>query len=169
LEVHMGQWRDAGQMFRGVSYGRFSSEDVRTAMTKKVEKVMAKVKERKERVRLLMLEHHISNEMVTGMVIQFMKDQQEGRQRANYSLTLGQPDPGAPRAEEHPFVPAGVVSNLVTEKQLIESEAAEVRRMTLILRNLRDEEAYYAPDTGARLVRKCVHTLNDDEIEYLGF
>ena len=45
----------------------------------------------------------------------------------------------------------------------------QLRKMELVLRNLRDTELYQTRDTGETRERRCVHFLTDDELEYLGF
>lgn len=67
------------------------------------------------------------------------------------------------------IVPAGVIANLVTEKELISSEMAEVKRLDLILRNLKDTEPFVDATTGELRQRAIVHMLDDADIEYLGF
>lgn len=163
----MGQFRDVDQMFHGVNYNRFTSAEVRTAMQGKVDAVSAKIRERAGRLAKIMAENDISDAMATDMVLQYMRDRERGQERVMYSNTA-RPRNVPNAAPREINVPAGIVSNLVTEKGLIETETAEVNRMILILRNLKDEEYYFEPRTGARLTRPCIHTLTDTEIEYLG-
>lgn len=163
----MGQFREVETMFRGITYNKFTSCELRAAMMKKTGDVLMKVKEREGRITKLMSENSITSEMATDMVLQYMRDQQEGRQRVMYSNSVRRDTPDTTPKEVN--IPAGVISNLVTEKNLIENETMEVKRMTLILRNLKDEEYYFEPRTGERHSRECIHTLTDTEIEYLGF
>jgi len=163
----MGQFRDVERMFSGVTYNKFTSGQLRTAMAKKIEAVLTKVKEREGRINKLMAENNITSEMATDMVLQYMKDQQEGRQRMMYSNSVRSQTPDAPPKEIN--IPAGVIANLITEKSLIEIEQEEVKRMVIILRNLKDEEYYFEPRTGERHSRECIHTLSDNDMEYLGF
>jgi len=119
-------------MFRGVTYNRFTTAVVREKMEAKIAALRAKVEERRGRVSKLMEEHKITPEMLSDMVIQYMKDQ------------------------------------IVTEKNLIESESEEAKRMVLIVRNLRDTLPAVDEKTGAPIERAVIHTLTDDEIDYLG-
>ena len=75
---------------------------------------------------------------------------------------------GAGHPQPEVQVPAGVVANIVTEKNLIESEREEAKRLELILRNLRTEMPAVDEKTGAFVYKAVVHTLSDEEIEYLG-
>ena len=154
-------------MFHGVSYNKFSTVDLRMAMTRKVEAVTAKMKEREGRVVKIMAENDISSEMATDMVLQYMRDREQGKERMSYSNSVRSRN--IPDAPKEINIPAGVISSLITEKNLLETEGAEAKRMTLILRNLKAEEYYFEPRTGERHSRECIHTLTDAEIEYLGF
>ncbi len=166
----MGQFRHAESMFRGVSYNKFTSVVIKSAMEKKILALKGKIEERRGRVSRLMSEHRITSEMLADMIIQYMKDQQEGRSRMSYSNSARSQAEGsqAPQADVVD-VPAGAIANLITEKNLIESEGAEVKRLELIVRNLKELEPAVHADTGALYHRAVVHTLSDEEIEYLGF
>lgn len=161
----MGQIRHAEMMFRGVSYNKFTSIQVREAMLAKVAALQAKIEERRARVTALMETHRIDNAALSDILVQYMKDQQSGHARMSYSnrVSTGGPDPLP--AEMN--IPAGVIANLVTEKELIESEKTQVARLTLITLHLHDTEPAVATD-GSIYRRWLVHTLTDDEIEYLG-
>lgn len=68
-----------------------------------------------------------------------------------------------------PSVPAGVIANLIQERTMIDTELQQLRKLELVLRNLRDEEPYTHPRTGEVCMRQAIHELDDDELEYLGF
>ena len=163
----MGQFHDASGMFRGVSYNKFTSAALRAAMERKVQNVKAKIEERKVRIAKIREENSITDAMLSDMVIQYMQDQQRGQQRVSYSNSA-QPNPQKKQEDGTVVVPAGVIANIITEKGLIESESSEVKKMTLILRNLRDTLPHVG-DNGLLVERPAVHTLTDEEIEYLGF
>jgi hypothetical protein len=166
----MGQFHALAAMFRGVTYNKFTTAVVREKMEAKIKALSAKVAERRERVIKLMQEHGITSEMLSDMVIQYMKDQEKGTSRMSYSVTA------APRPTHSAgalgyadvMVPAGAVANIVTEKNLIESEGEEAKRLVLIVRNLRDTLPAVNEETGTLIQRAVVHMLTDEEIEYLG-
>lgn len=164
----MGAFHDAGRMFQGVSYNKVSSAAVKTAMEAKIKAVAAKIAERHNRVRDIMQAHEITDAVLGDIIIQYMKDQQRGTSAQTYSISNRAPTASGTPSEEK-FVPAGVVANLVTEKELIESEKAEVDRMNLILRNLKLTEDAYNPTTGEVITRPAIHKLTDEELLYLGF
>ena len=138
-------------------------------MTLKVNALQNKVKERRGRVAKILEEHHITSEMLSDMIIQYMKDQQHGNSRMIYSISnAASPANVGKTSSPDVLIPAGVVSNIVTEKNLIDSETAEAQRITLIVRNLRDTLPAVDEKTGALVERSVVHTLSDEEIEYLG-
>lgn len=163
----MGQWREVEAMFHNVSYNQFTSPQLREAMTKKVAAVRVKIEERQGRIRKIQADNDITSEMATDLVLQYMQDQQRGQQRMMYSNSVRSQNTN--EAPKEINVPAGVISNLVTEKSLIEQEMAEVKRMDLIIRNLKDEMYYNHPETGVVGKRQAIHTLSDSDMEYLGF
>lgn len=167
----MGQMHAVASMFRGVTYNRFTTAVVREKMEAKITALRAKVEERRGRVTKLMEEHSITSEMLSDMVIQYMKDQDRGTSRMSYnmaSVASGSAVGPDLRSKTEVVVPAGAVSNIVTEKNLIESETEEAKRMVLIVRNLRDTLPAVDEKTGLLIERAVVQTLTDEEIEYLG-
>lgn len=163
----MGMAHNVAVMFRGVTYNKFATAVIREKMEAKIRALASKVEERRGRVAKLMAEHGITSEMLSDMVIQYMKDQERGQSRMNYSNAGSASGPDL-RPKTEVVVPAGAVSNIVTEKNLIESETEEAKRMVLIVRNLRDTLPAVDDKTGALVERAVVQTLTDDEIEYLG-
>jgi len=163
----MGMAHNVQAMFRGVSYNKFTTAVVREKMEAKILALRAKVEERRDRVAKLMGAHSITSEMLSDMVIQYLKDQDRGQSRISYS-TNGPATGLDLRPKTEVVVPAGAVANIVTEKNLIESESEEARRMVLIVRNLRDTLPAVDEKTGAQVERAVTHSLTDDEIEYLG-
>ena len=181
----MGAIHHVSGMFHGVSYNKFTTQTVREKMTAKIAFLIAKVEERRGRVSKIMLEHKITPEALSDVVIQYMKDQKTGSiARNSYVGNTHSPEvrfspvPGTPDAlhvmetgkleVREVLVPAGVVANIVREKELMESETEETHRMGLIVRNLKDTEPFINPTTYEVIQRHVVHTLSDDEIEYLG-
>jgi len=163
----MGQFNNVDSMFRGVSYNKFTTAVLRTAMTKKVAAVTAKIAERRTRVIKLMKEFKITDAVMGDLIIQYMNDQKRGQARMSYSNSVAA-TPAKPSTDEV-TVPAGTIANLITEKGLIDSESGEVKRLNLIVRNLKDKEPVLDTKTHKLIQRAAVHTLTDDEIEYLGF
>lgn len=163
-------------MFRGVTYNRFTTAVLRERMTAKVAALGAKVGERRGRINRLMEEHGITQEHLSNMLVQYMKDQEQGRSRTSYNFASNVALGAASSIAAGPnlqmrgevIVPAGVVSNIITEKQLIESETSEAERMSLILRNLRDTLPVIDEKTNTLVERPVIHTLSDEEIDYLG-
>lgn len=155
-------------MFRGVNYNRFPSPKIRAAMEAKVLRVKSKIEERLGRLDRIAKDNDLTPAQMSDILAQYHQDKSRGNAKQFYtvSVELGAPIPAGPREA---FIPAGVVSNIVTEKDLIDQEQNEVRKLELIVRNLRDTEYAANPTTGELFLRECVHTLTDDEMEYLGF
>jgi hypothetical protein len=152
-------------MFRGVSYNRFTTAQVRTALEAKVVAVRDKVSVRRQRIEKIAVDNGITPEAMSDLVVQYMQDQQKGRSKMTYTVS-NSPQGSTPGSNET-LIPAGVIVNLVTEKELITNEVAEIKRMELILRNLR-ETLPALSEAGELVQRPVVHTLDDSDIEYLG-
>ena len=165
----MGAFNEVEDMFRGVSYNKFTSPQVREAMTRKAEAVRAKIEERRGRIEKITRENEITPEALSDLIVQYTQDQRQGR-GSNLKMSYSIPNSGSSGNQpKETIVPAGVIANLVTEKELISSEMAEVKRLDLILRNLKDTEPFVDATTGELLRRAIVHMLDDTDIEYLGF
>jgi len=125
-------------------------------MTRKVEEVRGLSKAREERIVKLRADYEIDAELLAQLVMQFQRNQ-------NDNLTNYNSQPGKQ------LIPAGVIANIIREQEMIDNERKQLRKMELVLRNLRDTELYQTRDTGETRERRCVHFLTDDELEYLGF
>ena len=159
-------------MFTGVNYRKFPTSTIRRQMESKVKAVEAKIQERGERLARIYKENDITPDRLGDILVQYHQDQNRGQSRNSYAIsagpTVGGGDPSNPTEAKETLVPAGVIANIVTEKQLVAQEKDEVRKMNTILRNLNDTEYAVHPQNGDTISRAAVHTLTDDEIEYLG-
>ncbi len=144
----------ADRLFEGVLYKTKTSPELREAMTKKVEDVQQKMQAREERLRKIREEYSIDAERLATLVMRFKENHSQFK---SYEQQDGV------------VVPAGVIANLIQEHSMIDSELEQVRKLKLVLRNLRDEELYTHPTTGEVGKRLALHELDDDELEYLGF
>lgn len=164
----MGAFNEAEDMFNGVRYNVFTSTQIREKMEAKVRAVRGKIEERQGRITKIIADNGISPEALSDLVIQYNQDQKRGNAKMSYSVSH---NPGRSAGDRTPetLIPAGVIANLVTEKELVASETAEAKRMDLILRNLRDETPWVNERTGECYMRKAIHTLTDQDMEYLGF
>lgn len=168
----MGAFNEVEEMFRGVRYNKFTSPQVREAMTRKAEAVRAKIEERRGRIEKITRENEITPEALSDLIVQYTQDQRRGSSshKMSYSIPNSVSNSGSSGNQpKETIVPAGVIANLVTEKELISSETAEVKRLDLILRNLKDTEPFVDATTGELRQHALVHTLDDTDIEYLGF
>lgn len=147
--------RHFDDMFDGIQFNKKSSEEVRAAMTRKVEEVRTLSKTREERILKLRSDYEIDAELLAQLVMQFQ------RQSDNFTNYNNQPG--------KQVIPAGVIANIIREQEMIDNERKQIRKMELVLRNLRDTELYFTEDTGETRERRCVHVLTDEELEYLGF
>ncbi|HAA57325.1 MAG TPA: hypothetical protein DCE42_21345 [Myxococcales bacterium] len=141
-------------MFDGVNYNYKTSAEVREAMTTKVNDLQGNISNREERILKIREEYSIDAERLATLVMRF-KENKSNMQSYEH--------------QDGPIVPAGVIANIIQERSMIDSERKQIRKLELVLRNLRDEEFYKHPRTGELCTRQALHYLDDDELEYLGF
>ena len=153
----MGYRRTAADMFEDVIYNIKTSDELRGAMKDKIEALEESRARREERVAKLREEYGIGPEHLAELLLRFKN---EGGSRAT-----SYDDQGA----DEPLVPAGVIANLVRERDMLSTERDQRRKLELILRNIKDTEPYVHEDTGEVRERPCIHRLTDEELEYLGF
>lgn len=144
------------ELFSEVSYNKKNSAELRGAMTRKVAELNALSQTREGRILKLREEYEIDAELLARLVMQFQRDEHAGS--INYNQQPGKT-----------VIPAGVIANIIREQEMIDSEREQLRKLDLVLRNLRDTEVYFATDTGEHRERPCIHTLTDHELVYLGF
>ena len=145
-------------MFHSVRYSTKTSPELREAMQRKVSELRRSGEERELRVRKLREEYLIDPERLARLVLDF---QRSDAPIVSYSA---QGDGG-----RDVVIPAGVIAHIVREREMMDSERAQIRKMDLILRNMRDSESYIDGRSGEQRERLCLHSLSDDELEFLGF
>ncbi|RYE88914.1 MAG: hypothetical protein EOO75_12700 [Myxococcales bacterium] len=145
-------------MFHAVRYSTKTSPELREAMERKVSELRRSGEEREVRVRKLREEYLIDAERLARLILDF---QRTDTAIVSYSA---QGDGG-----RDGVIPAGVIAHIVREREMMDSERAQVRKMELILRNMRDRESYIDGRSGEHRERMCLHSLSDDELEFLGF
>jgi len=155
----MGHFARADTMFAGVSYRIKTTEQVRDAMSRKVKELKVRIADRETRTMRIRDEYSIDAERLAVLVMRYRESTRN--QTVSYDRQGGDRD--------EVLVPAGVIANLVRERDMIDSEREQIRKLELILRNLADEELYHVPETGEVRTRRAIHELEDDELEYLGF
>lgn len=164
----MGHHVTPSSMFRGVNYNRTPSPRLRAAMQNKVLSIKAKIEERHARLERLAKDNNLTPAQVSDVLAQYHQDKSRGNAKQFYTIPVAGGGAGMDAPSEA-FVPAGVVSNIVTERDLIAQETNEIRKLELVVRNLKDNELAENPTTGELILREAVHTLTDEEMEYLGF
>lgn len=145
-------------MFRSVRYNFKTTAELREAMTRKVVEIEGNITEREARLERPREDFQIDAERLAQLVIRYQRDD-----NSNFTSYNNQGDP------QGRVVPAGVIANIIHEREMIDSERDQIRKMELILRNIRETEPYVEPRSGEHRTRPCIHQLTDDELEYLGF
>lgn len=153
----MGYRAHSQDLFEDVIYNKKTTQELREAMARKVVSLGEAVVMREGRMTKLRDEYAIGAERLADLILRFKN---EGHSQTSYD---NQGDPNAP------VIPAGVIANIVREREMIDMERGQIRKMELILRNIKDTEPYIDDHSGEYRERPCIHTLSDNELEYLGF
>ncbi|WP_163996398.1 hypothetical protein [Pyxidicoccus caerfyrddinensis] len=146
------------ELFESVRYNTKTTPELREAMKKKVLEIAARIEDREGRMKRIRDEYEIDSERLAALVIQF--------QNRDSDFVSYQAQGGASRDT---VVPAGVIANIIREREMIDSERGQIRKLELVLRNLPETELYNDPRTGEVRSRQPLHQLSDDELEFLGF
>jgi hypothetical protein len=113
--------------------------------------VSAKIKEREARIAKIMREYKISERALSEATRNMQATGQMSASNA-YNIPVRPGRPGKARISSS--VPAGVLTNITTERDLIVDEIAQVERLDLLARNV---------------ASAAEHKLTFDELDYLGF
>ncbi|MDC0716176.1 hypothetical protein [Nannocystis bainbridge] len=145
-------------MFDSVRYNIKTTPEIRAAMQKKVKEIASNIEEREARMRRIREEYQIDAERLATLVIQFQNND------SGFVSYQAQGD-----SKHDVVVPAGVIANIIREREMIDSERGQIRKMELILRNIPDMELYNDLTTGEVKSRQPLHKLSDEELEFLGY
>ena len=140
-----------------------SSEEIKEKAREKISLLQSKIAERELRLAKTRAEYEIDDAMMLVLLTQARKDakaREEGF-RNSYSVSKTGASQEGRGSDEVVTIGAGVVNMLFTESDFIEAEKGEIKKLTLIVRNLKDLEDSNGKVRG--------HTLQQHELEYLGF
>lgn len=151
--------RNTEELFSRVRYGIKTTEEIREAMLERMVEIKERLEDRHRRVDKLREDNGISYERLAQLVSLYERGQYDSFVDYNKQK----------QGEHDAVIPAGVIANVVREYTMIESEQGQLRRLDLVSRTICDEEPYYNPETGEHGIRKCIHKLSDEELEFLGF
>lgn len=137
-----------------------SAAEIIEKMRTKIDKVKDKIEERQRRLADLRREHAIDD----AALIQLLTAARKNVNAQSYSYTSNVS--ATSRGMEERTIGAGVVNNLLTENDFIESERDAVKRMEMIVRNLKPIPHYASSGTP---LPEQEFELGQEELEYLGF
>lgn len=151
---------NADQINRHFQFGfEKTSKEIITAAQTKVEALQAKIEERMKRVSDLRAEYKIDDKALIQLL---QAARQSQRQQISYSYTTT----AAGNNEETRVVGAGVVSHLLTESDCISSEKEAVKRLGVIIANLRPLPRMAESGTA---YKEDSFGLSYEELDFLGF
>lgn len=138
-----------------------TSGEIKEKAASKIEALASKVKEREGRITRLRKEFDISDQDMIKLLSQAAQDAlSNARVATTMSYNIGNQD-------EVRVVAAGVVQNLLTERQLIEQEKEHIEKLQLVIRNLRPL-THHATNTGVAYESDSF-TLSEADLDFLGF
>lgn len=131
-----------------------SIPEILTKIQEKIVSVEAKIEERKIREEKIRKEYEITDEDLIRVLSQAANASGSNVQ-GSYTLS----------STTHRVIGAGVVQNLLTERELREQEEASVHRLKLLQRNLAPISIW----AETHWETKNVFRLSEADLEYLGF
>ena len=138
--------------------------EIREAATHKITALEAKVAEREARIVRIRKEFDITDTDMIQLLSQAAQDAVSNmRSTATMSYSIG----GGTNGGEVRIVGAGVVQNILTERQLVEQEKDDGVRLKLILRNLLPLTRYSATTGEAYQIE--YFDLSEADLTFLGF
>ena len=156
----MGSPINSHEILRGVSFTKTANE-IKAAATTKIAKLEGKIAERQKRIVDLRKEYDINDAALIQLLTEARRDMQHGHTKMsyNFSNSLNAVDDGDQRV-----VGAGIVTNILTESDMIESEKEQVTRLKMIVRNIKPIPKY-ATGNGTQLPDEGFH-MSDTDLEY---
>lgn len=146
----------------GFVYEKTSSAIIEKA-TAKATSLKAKIEERQAQIAALRKEHGIDDAALVQLLT--AARQQQRNAAVNYSYTSNAAAGGGAKMEER-TIGAGVVNHLLTENDFIETDKESVKKLELVVRNLRPLTRYANNGTAYTVDE---FRLSDEEIRFLGF
>lgn len=147
-------------ILNNLSFEKTSAEILEKAGLK-ITALTAKIAEREARIVHIRQEFDISDQAMISLLSQAAQDAVSNRSAVTMSYNIAAQD------QDVRIVGAGVVQNLLTERQLIEQEKDSVTKLQLIQRNLRPL-THHAHETGARYEVDSFH-MTETDLDFLGF
>ena len=147
-----------------------SSAEIKKAAEGKIKQITAKIREREERVAKLRKEYRITDVALIDLLRKAREASRHHDAPMSYSYTSNVAQRTKGLNEETVTIGAGVVNNILTENDFIDSERAQVKQLQTMVRNLRD-----LPDPKITTLTKGVarpmrgHALSYEELDFLGF
>ncbi len=156
------QPRNIEHLFQNFTYQKPAAEIIEKSAAKIVS-IKAKIEERAKRVAALRVEYGIDD----AALVQLLTAARKNAQAHVYNYITSAVGAGGESRMEEKAIGAGVVNNLLTENDFIESEKDQVTRLEMIVRNLKPIPRY-AEGNGAFIPPEDF-TLSYDELKFLGF
>ena len=136
-----------------------TSDEIKEKSKEKIAQLKAKITERVARISALREDYGIDDKALVELLTAARRSANERVYTYSSSVVSGGAGP------EERTIGAGVVNNLLTESDYIESEKSTVARLEMIVRNLRPLARHH----GTSVYHEDEHVLNYEELKFLGF
>ena len=150
------------QFFNRVTFQKTTSE-IKTKAQTKVAQIKSKITEREQRIHRLREEYKITDAVLIDLLTQARNDLVQGALKMFYNSTVSSAQ-GSDQTQ-NVTIGAGVVTNILTEKDAMAAEEIQVTRLELVIRNISD--VMRITSNGMSYVEP--HTLSFEEMTFLGF
>lgn len=140
-----------------------TADEIKEKAKAKIVSLNVKIEERQRRITELRDEHEIDDAALVALLTQARRSDRQSR----YSYTSNaKMSGGTNRGPEEKTIGAGVVNHLLTENDFLESDKASVKRLEMIVRNLRPLRR--VSDNGVKY-EESDFSLSVEALEFLGF
>lgn len=146
-----------------------TADEIKEACSKKVKFLKTKIEERQARIASLRKEYDIDDAALISLLTDARRNQQNSdRMSFTYmaNSSTHEVSASASNKKEERSIGAGVVNNLLTENDFIQTEKEAAQRLELIQRNLFPVPTY--SENGTRLPDQGFQVTEAD-LEYFGF
>ena len=139
-----------------------TAEEIVTAAKKKAGDIRNKIEERGVRIQKMRTEHKVTDAVLIDIQNQMRAQQKRGEERMSYTSNAVSSGGGV---QEEVTIGAGVINFLLTEQDHMDGEKAQVERLDVMMRNLREVRRRTA--NGESYVE--LFKVGYEELKYLAF
>lgn len=163
----MAQSFDVRHSFNNVDRASVHTSTLKTAIKNKIKQIQAKLIEREARVAELMKSYKITQAALADLIQQHAAAASRNSiSNASYSTRVAASGSDDQQRYEEVVVPAGVVANILVERQTRDDERRQIDDLIVLYSSTADTVDEVV--NGVLVRHDAVHVLTTDERRYLG-